>query len=209
MMSATVLLWFMLTEFSLSLSPGPAVLLVISQGINHGARSSVRGSLGILTGSAIYFAISAVGLGAVLIESESVFTAIRWAGAAYLVVLGLRMMLAAKAAKSQSQAELPPPGHRLFVQGLLTQLANPKALIFFTALLPQFIDPTGPVALQCAILGVTSILVEFPVLVGYGWAADRGNKIVKDGRWSRWLDRLAGAFLISIGLRLALERRTG
>ncbi len=206
-MSLTVLLWFMLTEFLLSLSPGPAALLVISQGINHGARSSVRGSLGILTGNAAYFAISAVGLGAVLIESKTVFTAIRWAGAAYLVYLGLRMMLAVKGPPPESKAELPPPGRFLFVQGLLTQLANPKALVFFTALLPQFIDPARPVALQCGILGITSILVEFPVLVGYGWAADRGNRIVKGPRLSKWLDRLAGACLISIGVRLALERR--
>lgn len=207
-MSPTVLLWFALTEFLLSLSPGPAVLLVISQGIKHGARSSVRGSLGILTGNAAYFTVSAAGLGAVLVASEVVFNVIKWSGAAYLVYLGARMMFETRLMEAASKTASPSPGNVLFLQGVITQLANPKAIIFFTALLPQFIDPQGHVALQCGLLGVTSILVEFPVLVGYGWMADKSNSLVQHRRFARWLDQLAGAFLISAGIRLALERRS-
>jgi threonine/homoserine/homoserine lactone efflux protein len=207
-MSSTVLLWFVLTEFLLSLTPGPAVLLVISQGLKYGASSSIRGSLGILTGNVVYFTVSAAGVGAVLITSEVVFNVIKWSGAAYLVYLGTKMMFEATIAEVASKAEAPAPGNWLFLQGLLTQLANPKALIFFTALLPQFIDPAGPVAWQCGILGVASILVEFPVLVGYGWVAGKGHRIVQHRFFVRWLDRVAGAFLISAGIRLALERRT-
>ena len=206
-MSLTVLLWFALTEFFLSLSPGPAVLLVVAQGMRHGARPSVLGSLGILTGNATYFVVSAAGVGVVLITSEVLFNLVKWTGAAYLVYLGSRMLFTTTLTGAGHKTDSPAAANFLFLQGLITQLANPKAIIFFTALLPQFIDPAGPVALQCAILGITSLLIEFPVLVGYGWIADKSKQVMHNSRWSRWVDRLAGVFLISAGVKLALERR--
>jgi len=68
--------------------------------------------------------------------------------------------------------------------------------------------PVGPIALQCGILGITSIFIEFPVLMGYGWVADKSNRMIKHSRWARWMDRLAGVFLIAAGVKLALERRS-
>src|SRR6266850_6167127 len=91
-MSARVLLVFALTEFFLSLSPGPAVMLVVSQGMKYGAARSVRGTIGILTANAIYFALSAIGLGAILLASARVFTIVTWVGAAYLAYLGVKML---------------------------------------------------------------------------------------------------------------------
>lgn len=201
-MSATHLLLFAATEFLLSLTPGPAVLLVVSQGMRRGFRMSTRGTLGVLTGNAIYFALSATGLGALLIASKPVFDAIQIAGAAYLALLGLRMLIKPSRA---AENEIPHvAGTGSFLQGLLTQLANPKAIVFFTALLPQFVDPTQPVALQLLILGVISILVELPVLLTYGYVADRGRAIY--GRHATWIERLAGACLIAAGAKLAAMR---
>lgn len=203
-MFPTQLLLFAATELLLSLTPGPAVLLVVSQGIRRGFRSSTRGAAGILTGNAIYFALSAAGLGALLLASKLVFDVLQIAGAAYLALLGLKMLLK-PAPVDENVPVTPNEGHAgSFVQGLLTQLANPKAIVFFTALLPQFVDPTRAVAMQFLILGVTSIAVELPVLLMYGFAADRGR--ARYSKHAPLFERLAGACLIAAGAKLAAMR---
>jgi threonine/homoserine/homoserine lactone efflux protein len=207
-MSFEILLAFAATEFFLSLTPGPAVLTVVSQGIRHGAKQSVQGTFGILTGNAVYFFISAIGVGAALAASEFLFTAVRYLGAAYIIFIGGKMIVASLS--GSSDAELAPTESTttgLYLQGLTTQLANPKAIIFFTALLPQFVDPTGNVALQCFVLGVVSVGVEFPVLVFYGIMAARGRMLLQRKSYSRWVDRVAGLFLVGAGIKLALTKQ--
>ena len=199
---ASHLLLFAATELLLSLSPGPAVLLLVSQGIRRGFRSSTRGAAGILTGNAIYFALSAAGLGALLLASKRVFDVLQIAGAAYLVLLGLKMLI--KPARVDDRVTESVSDAGSFVQGLLTQLANPKAIVFFTALLPQFVDPTRAVAMQFVVLGVISIVVELPVLLMYGFAADRGR--ARYGKHAPLFERLAGACLIAAGAKLAAMR---
>jgi homoserine/homoserine lactone efflux protein len=194
---------FIVTGLLLDLTPGPAVLLVISQGIRRGFPSASRGAAGILTGNAIYFALSAAGLGALLLTSKRIFDVLQIAGAVYLAVLGLKMLIRpgriANVAVDQKEV-----GAGSFVQGLVTQLSNPKAIVFFTALLPQFVDPTRNVAMQFVILGVVSIVCELPVLLMYGWAADRGRARV--GKHAPLFERLAGACLIAAGAKLAAMR---
>jgi threonine/homoserine/homoserine lactone efflux protein len=201
-MSPTHLLLFAATEFLLSLTPGPAVLLVVSQGMRRGFRTSTRGAGGILAGNAIYFALSAAGLGALLLASKRVFAVMQIVGAAYLVLLGLKMLVWPA---REEEGDAPKEGGAgPFLQGLITQLANPKAIVFFAALLPQFVDPTRPVAVQFLVLGVISISVELPVLLMYGFAADRGRALYR--RHSRMFERLAGACLIAAGAKLAAMR---
>ena len=185
------------------MTPGPAVLLVISQGMRRGFRNSRRGAAGILTGNAIYFALSAAGLGALLVASKQVFDVLQIAGAAYLVLLGLKM-IAWPSRPVDEEAPVEDRGAGSFVQGLVTQLANPKAIVFFTALLPQFIDPTRPMTMQVVILGVISIVLELPVLLLYGYAADRGR--ARYGRHAALFERLAGACLVAAGAKLAAMR---
>lgn len=208
-MSVSNLLFFAAMEVVLCFTPGPAVLLIVSQGMKRGFRPSLRGALGILTGNAIYFALSAVGLGALLIASKTVFEVIKWIGAGYLMFMGLKMILSSPGAvdgvqasglQSSSDAQAAGP-HHTFVQGLVVQLSNPKAVVFFTALLPQFIDPKGQVALQFFTLGVISTVIEFPVLAIYGFAADRGRAVY--ARHTRWIERIAGGCLVAAGARLA------
>lgn len=201
-MSVSSLILFAAMELVLCLTPGPAVLLVISQAMRRGFRASLRGALGILAGNSLYFALSAVGLGALLIASARVFEVLRWLGAAYLVLLGLKMIFARK----QPAADAPATEERSFMQGLVTQLANPKAIVFFTALLPQFVDPkAGRLPLQLLILGAISIVIELPVLAAYGFLADRGRELY--GRHGRWVERIAGGFLVAAGVKLAATRR--
>ena len=158
-MSLTSLLLFASTEFFLSLSPGPAVLLVMAQALRSGAKASLLGALGIITGNAVYFAISALSLGAILIASDVLFYLIKWTGATYLVYLGGKMLhdsLGRQPTMSYGAVSGVTQSH-LFRQGLLTQLANPKAILFFTAILPQFINPQASASLQFSLLGLTSI----------------------------------------------------
>jgi homoserine/homoserine lactone efflux protein len=206
--SLRLLLLFAITEFLLCLTPGPAVLLVISQAVKTGFQSSLRGAAGIVAGNATYFVLSALGLGALLMSSAILFQVIKWVGAAYLVFIGLRMLLSKKTlAGADQDVATPQRSVRLFSEGLVTQLSNPKAIVFFSALLPQFVSPDAGMLEQFAILGVVSLAIEFCVLVTYGWAAERGSKLFLRGRFSLLTDRIAGGFLVCAGLGLAATRR--
>lgn len=200
-MSLTNLLFFAAMEIVLCLTPGPAVLLVVSQAMKRGFRPSLRGALGILTANAIYFALSAAGLGALLMASRTVFEIIKWIGAGYLAFMGLRMIVSRSVEQEPQQIARDDS----FRQALFVQLANPKAVVFFTALLPQFIDPHGPVTLQFFTLGVISTVIEFPVLAMYAFAADRGRAVY--ARHTRWIERIAGGCLVAAGLKLAATRQ--
>lgn len=208
-MALEIVLVFAITEFLLSLTPGPAVLLVISQGMRYGFAPSIRGALGILSGNAIYFVLSALGLGAILIASATLFLAIKWLGAAYLIYLGVKMLLTRGGVEERDTPAIAISRRamQLFSQGLLTQLANPKALVFFTALLPQFVSASGNVFEQFLCLGVVSIAVEGPVLLAYGWLAERGQRRLPSGRLAALPDRVAGGFLIGAGVGLALIKK--
>jgi homoserine/homoserine lactone efflux protein len=196
---------FMVTETALCLTPGPAVLFVVSQALSYGAARSLWANLGILTANALYFALSALGLGAVLMASHRVFLVIKWAGAAYLVYLGVKTFFARDAPFASPGATPDAPvGWKLLGRGVILQAANPKSLIFFTALLPQFIDPKGAVGWQILILGLSSVVVEFFVLSGYGIFAGRAATLARQPRYSRLTHRLAGACLVLAGTGVAL-----
>jgi homoserine/homoserine lactone efflux protein len=198
-MTAGGLFLFAATELLLSLSPGPAVLLVVSQAMRRGFRASTRGTAGILSGNAIYFAASAAGLGALLLASRGVFVVIEWAGAVYLILLGFKMLFFPASSESGRVAAFYVGEYE---QGLLTQLANPKAIVFFTALLPQFIDLRKPMPQQFLVLGLVSIIVELPVLLFYGYAADRAR--IWLGRHAKTVERLAGVCLVLAGVKLTV-----
>src|SRR5438445_8860928 len=160
-MTVSLEVWalFVVTESILCLTPGPAVLLVVAQALSGGAAASVWATLGILTGNALYFALSATGLGALLLASYELFALVRWLGAAYLVWLGVRAFLGRSATRSPAPT-VAAGRRRTFVNGFVLQAANPKALLFFVALLPQFIEPGGHVAGQVLVLAVTTAAIQ-------------------------------------------------
>jgi homoserine/homoserine lactone efflux protein len=197
-------LLFCATETVLCLTPGPAVLTVVSLALARGARQGVLGAAGVLTANALYFAASATGIAAVLVASWEVFFAIKWLGAAYLVWMGVRML---RARPQPAAATAPRRARRALGTGFLTQGANPKALLFFTALLPQFVDPAAPVAAQVAVLAASSIAIELVVLCGYALLAGRTRRLADSPRFGLALQRGGGALLVGAGAGLAALRR--
>lgn len=197
-------LLFCATDLVLSLTPGPAVLLVVSLGMTRGARAGVRAGCGILTANAMYFAVSATGIGALLLASWNVFFAVKWLGAAYLAWIGAGMLLRRPDPAGPLRAPARGNGFRL---GFLVNASNPKNLVYFVAILPQFIDPTGPLASQVAILAVSSMAVELLVLVGYALLAERGQRFVRTPRAQVLVQRTGGLLLIAAAARIAAIRR--
>jgi homoserine/homoserine lactone efflux protein len=202
-------LFFVITEAVLSVTPGPAVLFVLSQAVRRGAAKSVWASLGILSTNAAYFALSATSLGAIIMATYDLFFLIKWAGAAYVIYLGLQCffskstVLAVPENKSAGNTNW-----RTWMDGFLLQAANPKALLFFTAILPQFIDTNHSIAAQIVILGLSSIVVEFFILFAYGQLAGRTLSAVENPRFEKISNRIAGSLLIGAGLGLARLSRT-
>ena len=206
LMAFEVWLVFVVTEFLLSLVPGPAVLLVVGNGLRFGARRSNWNALGILFTNACYFALSALGLGALLLASRGMFTAVKWLGVLYLVYIGLHLIHEGN--KGGETAVSAPAIHRTpwqhFVQGALLQAGNPKAILFFVALLPQFVSLETAVASQFLILGLSSIIVEAFVLFCYGTIAERASQLLIHERAIRWQNWLSGVLLIVAAVGLAL-----
>jgi homoserine/homoserine lactone efflux protein len=210
-------LLFLVMETALSLSPGPAVFYVVSQGVRGGLRRTLPAAAGILSANGIYFALSATSLGAIIAASAGFFQAAKWIGAAYLIYLGVKALLAANASQSVALAA-GASAHdgvrrRVYVGALTLQLANPKALLFFLALLPQFIDTGRPVVAQMLILAATSMLPELCILTGYGWLAHRAahasTRFGMTSTMHRWLARIEGAGLLGCATLVLKFNRSG
>ena len=197
-------LLFLVMETALSLSPGPAVFYVVSQGARGALRRLAPAALGIIAATAIYFSLSATSLGAIIAASARFFAIAKWVGAAYLIYLGVKALRSAGSSHAVDLGVSLPAEkgdrRRVFLGALTLQLANPKALLFFLALLPQFIDPTRAVVPQMLILAATSMLPEFCILVSYGWLAHRAlhasAKFGMSRNMNRWLAWIEGAGLL-------------
>jgi homoserine/homoserine lactone efflux protein len=205
----TVLLYFA-TWTLVALTPGPAVMYSMAQSTRHGFRSSLAGIAGIQLGNFVFFVCVALGLGAVLATANHVFAVLRFVGALYLLYLGCKIILGTFRHRSLEAGQPPVPAARhrnIFLQGLLIQLTNPKAILFVSALLPQFIDARRPAVPQLGILVLTTIAVDTVVLSSYAFVASRGIQSFRQSRLSLWLERAFGMALIGFGLRLVRARR--
>ena len=197
--------WFGFAAFALivSLLPGPAVIAVVTSALRGGFRASLAANAGVLVADALFVAAAALGLGAVLVASHAVFVAVRWLGIAYLAYLGVRALLDRGRAFAVDPAGVE---RRAFRFGLTTQLANPKIILFFGALLPLFVDPARPAALQFVLLGATFIVSDALVFAGYGALAHRARVLLKSPRAARMTSRVTGVAMLGAAARLAAER---
>jgi homoserine/homoserine lactone efflux protein len=201
-------LWlaYAILEVGLSLTPGPAVFTVIAQAVRHGARRSLYGNLGILSANLLYFALSALGVGAFLAASPRLYLVLRWGGIGYLAFTALRLLASHAGSLGAVRAADGTP-RALFLQGFATHLGNPKAIVFYVSFLAPFLDTAAPwrPAAQIAAYAATTAAIEVPILVGYGVAAAQGTRLLPAGRLGLWQDRVAGGALLLVAAWLALR----
>jgi len=181
--------------------PGPAVLYIVTRSVAHGRAAGLVSVLGIHTGSLVHVAFAAVGVSALLSASATAFTAVRYAGAAYLVFLGLRKLLGRAAGNDALAEPAAATPRRLFAQGAVVNVLNPKTAIFFLAFLPQFVNPArGPVALQIAVLGACFIALGILSDGSYALLASAlAGRLRRTPRAGRAIDRSSGVMLVGLG----------
>jgi len=188
----------------LYVTPGPVVTLVVTTGARSGIRAALLTVAGGVTGNAVLLACIAFGLSWILQRSAEIFDVLRWIGAAYLIWLGVMAWRHPDAGTARA-----PRGRVHVWRGFIVALTNPKTIAFFTAFLPQFIDPALPVDRQLLVMCVTSVLLGAALDSGWGIAAGLGRTFFLKQASTRWLSRVSGAVLIGGGVWLSLARRTG
>lgn len=208
-MSVEVWLVYFGTILVFMITPGPSHLLMLANSLRHGAARSSATAAGDLSANALQMIAAGTGLAALLVASQGLFTAVKWAGVAYLVFMAVRAWRQAGAssgAGAASKASLKS----LWLQGFFTSAANPRAVLFFAALFPQFLDPTAALAPQLLILGATYLVIDGLFLATYGLSAGwLGRRLQSSAR--KWIDRLGAMALfgaaILLGLRTLREAR--
>ncbi|MEO1291537.1 MAG: LysE family transporter [Pseudomonadota bacterium] len=180
--------------------PGPSQLLMISNSLSHGVRRSGATVAGDLSANALQMTAAAFGLAALIASSATALAVIKWAGVAYLLWMGISKFLAKPVAVDASRAAARPG--RLYRQGFFTSAANPKAVVFFAALFPQFIDASLPIWPQLLMLGGTYLVIDGCILFLYGWLAVTSLQRVK-ALTGQLMNRLSGAMMIGAALLLA------
>jgi threonine/homoserine/homoserine lactone efflux protein len=202
------LLVFIGAGLVLNITPGPDVLYIVGRSIAQGRIAGLVSVLGISTGCLFHVASAALGLSALMLALPVAYDILRYAGAAYLAWLGVRAIVSTSSPLHVRRVDHEPIG-RVFRQGVLTNLLNPKVALFFLAFLPQFTDPTrGSVPLQVALLGLIFIGNGTVVCIIYAVAASwLGEWLRTRYAVATWLNRAMGGVFLALGMRLALESR--
>ena len=203
-MSLQAYLAFVAASVALALLPGPVVTLVIANGLRYGTRAALINCAGAQTGLAIVIGIVAVGLTSLLATMGYWFDWVRFAGAAYLVWLGIKLIWS-PAEGVKADAPPAPPRGGFFLQGFVVLLSNPKVLVFFGAFIPQFMDLSKDHFPQVALLGVTFMVIAASTDAVYALLAGRARLFFSKQR-TRMLSRISGGFMIGGGVWLALTR---
>ena len=184
----------------IGISPGPIAMLSMSHGIHFGKKRSIATGLGSVSAALVLMAASAAGLGAIISASEYGFSLLKWCGAAYLVFLGIKLVLT----KSQgpklevTKTEGKGTAKQLYKQAFLVGISNPKDLLFFAALFPQFIDLTAPQMPQLTILALTWALVDFSFVMLYASMANVLAPSLKASNKLHWFDRTSGGVFLTL-----------
>jgi len=200
-MSLSLWLGFLVAAILIAVSPGPGAAASMSAGLRYGYWAALRLIVGLQTALAFQLAIVAAGLGALLETSTLAFAIVKLTGAAYLIWLGVQKWRSLPQAIDESAPRLTLKG--LFVEGVLVNLTNPKAIVFMAALTPQFIDPARPQALQFLIIGLTMCSVDTLVMSCYALLAARLGRWLHAPRALRAQNRFFGGIFVGAGVLLA------
>jgi threonine/homoserine/homoserine lactone efflux protein len=199
---------FLAAVLLISASPGPAMALILRRAAVHGWRATVPTVLGLELGLFLWALMAGAGLAAVVAASETAYLVLRVVGAALLLYLGVRMLLAARrGSEPHAVSAGGPSSRRAFAEGLVVQFANPKAAVFMFAFYPQFVPADGPVLAWTAALATLQVVVETALYVGLAAAVGRASGWFRRPRVRRGLDAASGTVLVGLGLRVAATSR--
>lgn len=206
-MTLDVWLLYIGTIFLFMSTPGPSHLLMISVSMSNGFHRSLATAAGDLSANVIQILLVGFGLAAIVMSSQYGFTVVKWLGVAYLVWMGIKTIISSFKRKNESKTYPRATLKNLWLRGFITSAANPKAVVFFAALFPQFINSQQPILFQVLILGSTYIAVDGLFLATYGkgasWIAQKISNHFK-----KWIERLSGAGLIITAIILGLKSNT-
>jgi threonine/homoserine/homoserine lactone efflux protein len=206
----THLLVYLGVVVAIVLLPGPDTALVTKNALVHGREAALGSAVGTNLGVSVWTLATALGVAAILRSSAPVYDALKLVGALYLVWIGMRTLWDSRRRRG-GEVSAAGPARAVdfrggFIQGMLTDLANPKVGIFFTSLLPQFVSPHGSALLQMLLLGAVYILVSLVWMCSYALAAVRLSHVLSRARVKTTIDRFSGLVLVGVGIRLAVER---
>jgi threonine/homoserine/homoserine lactone efflux protein len=208
MPSLATLALFSLAAVALAVVPGPAVTYIVTQSVDKGRRAGLVSALGVATGGLVHVAAATIGLSALIASSATAFTVVKLVGAAYLILVGIRRIRSHE--DEEDQADTPPaPLRKLYVQGVVVNVLNPKTALFFLAFLPQFVDPgRGSVALQIGALGCVFVLIALCSDTLYALTADAlATRMRRSGAAARLRRWVSGGIFIALGISAAAAHR--
>ncbi len=196
-------IWLTLLAASIliSLSPGAGAVTAMSFGISHGPLRAQPAILGLISGYGFQFIVVAFGLGSLVATSLTLFSLIKWVGVCYLVWLGIQKWR--QLGSIDLEQKVASNGWQSFCQSFLINITNPKGMVFLVALVPQFLDPSQPQALQMAVIGFTLTGVDWLVMTGYSLLSSRLRPLLKQEKAMRVQNRVTGSALIAAGLALS------
>ncbi|MDQ3028333.1 MAG: LysE family translocator [Pseudomonadota bacterium] len=200
---------YLVASMALIVTPGQDMLYVISRSLAQGRLAGVCSAIGVCLGILVHTALAALGVGAILMASEALFLALKLVGAAYLVYLGIRLLFSREAAPPAAGSAPPLAPLALVWQGMLSNVTNPKIVMFFFAFLPQFVSPASAHPTRDLVfLGVLYALLALPVKAAVGLGAGSlSERVIGRPGAMRWINRASGSVLIALGLRLAAAER--
>ena len=207
-MTFTTYLLYVAAVALLILTPGPTMLICMTNALNHGPRKSMTSVAGSVSAVLCVMLLSAMGLGALLAASEAAFTVTKVVGAAYLIYLGIKTFRSEAAVFDATAAPVSAARERsFFLRGFLVGASNPKAVLFFAAFFPQFLNPATPFAPQFAILALTFMAFEFAMLTTCALGVSRIAPVLRSSHAVRWFNRVSGGLFTLMGGLLLLTRR--
>lgn len=209
-MTFQLFLVFTITTFVASIMPGPSMLLALTHGMQYGAKKTMASAFGNLSVTLLQAAVSIAGLGAILLASEGLFNIIKWVGAAYLIYMGIGLWRAGNLTVIDNPVRhhcLRTPLRKLFLQGVWVTAGNPKAIIFFTAVFPQFIDPDIAFLPQFALLMGTGSVIAFSCFMIYAISGQKIIAVISKAAVGKYISRIMGGTFIGAGIGLAISKK--
>ncbi len=209
-MSLNFIILFSMTVFVASILPGPSMLLALTHGMQYGAKRTIASALGNVTVTIVQASVSIAGLGTILATSETVFLSIKWAGTLYLVYLGLNLLFSSNASFSKNDVASNEPAQpmiKMYLQAALITAGNPKAIVFFTAVFPQFINPNAAFISQFFILiGICSVLAFICFMI-YAVSGEKIISLFSKATIGKYINKTIGLTFIGAGIGLAASSR--